>query len=581
MIGLVEAKQFAKIFKCNRAFFTRNVLPIIAPKEKIKTNITTANQALTDNDFIAHLEGSFAIGVCPTLENGTCWFGCIDIDCYDRSFDVIYKIIQEYHIPLIPCRSKSGGMHCYLVVTDCVLASTMIATLKRIVEMFNLEGIYGKGKVEIFPKQEILKSGGKGSCITLPYFNGVDEDTYTYAYNYQGGKVKLKQFLANFNQKMTPISSVIEVLDNLPLADAPPCIQYILLNAVVGGEGSHRNDFLVNYGVYAKKKFGDDFGGEIEKVNGNFAKPLERKEVENIISSIQDNEYNYMCKRAPLCDYCNSKKCKEREYGVGRQKGHFTGIDYGQLIRYKAAEPYYIWKLRLQGQDKNEFKDVIFRNEKELLDQKTFAQMCMRYLNTTPISVSANDWAEVLNTVLRNIEEVEVSIEQDASALAELKRTFIQYLSNKQAKRDQPFLVNMGLSYLRTITDREGNITTRYFFKAEGFASYCRQMRVPYEEALLAEHLRRFGAIIEEMVYTSISGEQRVIKCMSVASNEELENMRLVSEEVEAYDKAKIAKELEFTGEGQSEATIEDVEELQAKLNLKKLEGEENESDVF
>ena len=178
MISNIDAQRFTQIFKGKNNTYVRNELPKEKPEagQKIKTKITN-NEGKVDKDLlIRHLEGDFGVGVCPVNAEGKCYFGVLDIDYYRYKIKRVLKFIKDYQLPLLPFRSKSGGLHVYLILTKAVSAKTMRETLNNIAYYFALDSIYGKGKVEIFPKQE--KAEGFGSSVTLPYFNA--ENPYTY-----------------------------------------------------------------------------------------------------------------------------------------------------------------------------------------------------------------------------------------------------------------------------------------------------------------------------------------------------------------------------------------------------------------
>ena len=87
----------------------------------------------------------------------------------------------------------------------------------------------------------------------------------------------------------------------------------------------------------------------------------------------------------------------------------------------------------------------MFKDEGYLLDQKNFAKLCVRYLNQAPMQVNNNDWYAILNSVLPNIQDVEVKKETDTSGLSILHNAFVSYLSNKQARRDSPYQIKVGI----------------------------------------------------------------------------------------------------------------------------------------
>lgn len=525
MISNVDAQRFLQLFKGKTNTYVRNELPKekIENGRKIKTTITN-NKGIVDKELIAqHLEGDFGVGICPVNAEGKCYFGVLDIDYYRTKIQRVLYFIKEYQLPLLPFRSKSGGLHLYLILSKSVSAKAMREVLNTISYYFSLDIIYGKSKVEVFPKQE--RANGFGSAITLPYFNA--EDTYTYLLDLEGNPIEFKRALDYIQRHLTTIEEVEDIIENLPYSDSPPCIQRILLSQEVGSEDTGRNNFLFSFAVYAKKKYGNGFESYVQDVNNNFDSPLEEKVVEQLLTSVKNNEYIYKCKDIPCNQYCNKVECRKREYGLGRDKSHFTGIDYGQLYRYMSAEPYYIWKLRLQGQE--EWVDVIFKDEGFLLDQKNFAKMCVRYLNQAPMQVSNNDWYAVLNSILPNITDVEVSEDTDTSSLSLLRNTFVSYLANKQSSRDCPYQIRVGLCVYQN---------GKYYFTHKGFYDYLRNQKITFETGTMRETLKNFGAKEDTLVYENALGEEIHFPCWSKDDDEQLKNAYEGAMEVANGDKA-------------------------------------------
>lgn len=529
MVSNIDAQRFLQLFKGKSNTYVKNELPKEKPQagEKIKTKITN-NEGRVDKELITHhLDGDYGIGVCPVNAEGKCYFGVLDIDYYKAKIRKVLSFIKEYQLPLLPFRSKSGGLHVYLILSKSVSAKTMRETLNLISYYFCLDMIYGKGKVEVFPKQD--KAEGFGSSVTLPYFNA--ENPYTYLLDLDGNEVEFKDALVYIQSHLTTIEAVKESLSKLPYNDAPPCIQRLLLSGEVGGEDSGRNNFLFSFAVYAKKKYGNGFEDYVKEINEGFESPLEDSVIDQICTSVKSNEYIYKCKDIPCNGFCNKSECRKREFGLGRDKGHFTGIDYGQLYRYMTAEPYYIWKLRLQGQEK--WVDVVFKDEGYLLDQKNFAKMCVRYLNQAPMQVSNNDWYAILNSVLPNVQDVEVKQETDTSGLSLLRNAFITYLSNKQARRDTPFQIRIGLC-VRQVENGQA----KYYFTHRGFSEYLRNQKINFDYNMLRETLKKFGAVEDSLKYTNAYGEDINFPCWSKVEDKDIDEAYVGAMEVEEGDKA-------------------------------------------
>ena len=546
MISNIEVKRFTQLFRGKTNTYVKNELPKEKPEagQKIKTKITNNEGKVDENLLLSHLEGKFGVGICPVNAEGKCFFGVLDIDYYKPKIKRVLHFIREYQLPLLPFRSKSGGLHVYLMMSKAVSAKTMRELLNQISYYFSLDTLYGKGKVEVFPKQD--KAEGFGSSVTLPYFNA--ENPYTYLLDLDGNMVEFKEALPYIQEHFTSVEAVKSALDKLPYNDAPPCIQRILLSEEVGDEDSGRNNFLFSYAVYAKKKYGNGFEDYVREINESFACPLEDSAVEQTCESVKNNEYLYKCKDIPCNSYCNKTDCRKREFGLGKDKGHFMDVDFGQLYRYKTAEPYYIWKLRLQGQE--QWKDVVFKDEGYLLDQRNFAKMCVRYLNKAPYHVSDNDWCNTLNSVLPNIIDVEVKEETDTSGLSMLRNAFIQYLSNKQARRDCPYQIRVGLCVRQT-----ENGVTKYYFTHRGFSDYLRNQKITFDYTMLREILKSFGAIEDTLRYFDALDEEHNFPCWSKVEDKNIEEEYEGAMEIEQGDKAG------FSVESVSEASNTDVKE--------------------
>ena len=564
MINNVDSQRFALLFKGKTNTYVRNELPKEKPEagQKIKTKITN-NEGTVDKDLLLHhLNGDFGVGICPVNAEGKCFFGVLDIDYYKGKIKRVLQFIRDYQLPLLPFRSKSGGLHVYLMLAKPVSAKSMREVLNQIIYYFSLDMLYGKAKVEVFPKQE--KAEGFGSSVTLPYFNA--DNPYTYLLDLDGNPVPFREAMDYIQHHLTSLEEVKKAFEALPYNDAPPCIQRILISEEVGGEDTGRNNFIFSFAVYAKKKWGNGFEDYVKEVNEHFEVPLEDAVVEQTCTSVREHEYIYKCKDIPCNSYCDKPVCRKREFGLGKDKGHFTGIDYGQLYRYKTAEPYYVWKLRLLGQEV--WVDVVFKDEGYLLDQKNFAKMCVRYLNQAPMQVSNNDWYAVLNSILPNIEDVEVKQESDTSSLSMLKTTFIRYLSNKQARRDMPYQIRMGLCVRQS-----SNGITKYYFTHIGFAEYMKNQKVTFDYSMLRETLIKFGAKEDTLVYTDARGDVKHFPCWSKVEDTDIEEAYAGAMEIEEGDKNSL--NIEGVGEASNVDEYEPKEEEKLYSDEDKAESED------
>lgn len=538
MITSVQAQRFLLLFKGKSNSYVKNFLPKEKPEAgvKTKTKIIQVREAVGADLMLSHLNGEFGVGICPVNTEGKCNFGVIDIDVYKGKIRKMLDIIREYQLPLLPFRSKSGGLHCYLFLSKSNSAKSVREVLSQVVKIFSLDKMYGEQKVEIFPKQDKITAESMGSAITLPYFNA--EEPYTYLLDLDGNEVPFEEALNQIQKRFTTIEAVREALESLPYNDAPPCLQRVLLSGLVGGEDTGRNNFLFSFALYASKKYGlEGFASYVRELNNSFECPIEESAVESTIASIKSKEYSYRCKDIPCNGFCDKSLCKKREFGLGREKGHFSDIEYGQLLRYKTAEPYYVWQLKLQGSE-GDFKNIVFRDEGELLDQKNFAKICVRFLNFAPRQVQTNDWFGTLNKYLASVKDVEVRAESDTSALSMVRQMFVRYLSNKQARRDSPYQIHANLCVRQTYSDDSGKPVAKFFFTHTGFAEYLRNNKVNFDQSMLRETLKSFGAVEDTLKYNNSMGDLVEFPCWSKSEDKEIDEAYKGEVEIAEGDKA-------------------------------------------
>ena len=151
-----------------------------------------------------HLAGKAALGVVPIMAGDVCCWGCIDIDKYNGTLshaDLVADI-AACEMPLVVCRSKSGGAHLFAFATEPVPAATMQNALKVVAAALGYEP-----STEVFPKQVSAADKKKGgSWLNMPYFRG--EETDRYAYKAGGLAMTVSEFLSAAEAAAVPASVV-------------------------------------------------------------------------------------------------------------------------------------------------------------------------------------------------------------------------------------------------------------------------------------------------------------------------------------------------------------------------------------
>ena len=156
--------------------------------KKIGTDRRTVRSAVTVDLYERHLAGKNGLGICPIRADSTVRFGAIDIDVYaELSHATLAKVLTDNKLPLLVCRSKSGGAHIYCFASEPVPARLMVDRLKEIAATL------GHGNAEIFPKQIAASDDAGGNWINLPYFNGLLGTRY--AVKADGDALEMEEFL--------------------------------------------------------------------------------------------------------------------------------------------------------------------------------------------------------------------------------------------------------------------------------------------------------------------------------------------------------------------------------------------------
>ena len=171
-------KKFADYFYGNEDYYVQQIINIkkvlIANKKKVKpeTKAYYVDAEPTLEVYEKHLQGDKALGICNIDTNNQVLFGCIDIDSYKSASKLVgvVQAIYSYSIPLIPCRSKSGGLHLFLFLQKPESAADVKTALERLCKLLFLVPQFtedGVSKVEVFPDKASVtnkKEIGRASC---------------------------------------------------------------------------------------------------------------------------------------------------------------------------------------------------------------------------------------------------------------------------------------------------------------------------------------------------------------------------------------------------------------------------------
>jgi len=170
-----------------------------------------------------HLSGKGSgLGVIPLLGDNTLWWACLDVDVYNIDHNILGKKIANLELPLVMCRSKSGGAHCFLFLSE----PTPAVDIRPMMEEW--AALLGHGGCEIFPKQvERYDDKDIGNWLNMPYYYA--EKTVRYGIR-DGHQQTLDEFVASAMEKRVTLQQLRDLGRQDPAGDfldGPPCLQHL------------------------------------------------------------------------------------------------------------------------------------------------------------------------------------------------------------------------------------------------------------------------------------------------------------------------------------------------------------------
>jgi hypothetical protein len=458
--GLKEAHGYFKIEKT-------------AANGKAQGKAGVTREPRTKKLWENHLSGKGnGLGIIPINEDNMCKWGCIDVDQYPLDHKTLVNKIRKLKLPLVVCRSKSGGAHCFLFTTEWIEAKDMQKSLQH------MSAALGYGESEIFPKQIKLHldRGDVGNFLNLPYYD--HENGLRYAFLDDGTSADLEEFIELYNKyKQTPEEvlklQIDDVSSNDIIArDGPPCLQILCKQKI--SEGG-RNNGLFNLGVYLRKAFPDSWESEILVYNMEYlSPPLPLPEVNIVAKQLERKDYAYKCTDAPISAHCNKELCRTRKFGIGAA---VAGATIANLRKYNSTPP--VWFMDVNG-------EPLELDTEALMSQPMFQKSCMEQLNFMPRSVQKAQWESRISTLLtemRDNESAIIEVAQDASISGQFYDYLEEFCSHLQQAQDKEEIL-----LRRPWTDEEEQVT---YFRLKDFESYLKKNKFfEYKSHKIAQRLR-------------------------------------------------------------------------------------------
>jgi hypothetical protein len=433
------------------------------PKWAIKTTARTVREPVTRDLWQRHLAGEISLGIIPIREDGTCSWGSIDVDQYGADFLKVIDSAERAKFPLVPCRSKSSGLHLFVFLKKPAPAAVVQSSLRDMAARLGLAGS------EIFPKQTAVLAdrGDLGNWIVMPYGSSYGGKLREQAgLKKTGAEMVVEEFLSIAEAAAIDPSDLDKlrkapprVAGNVgeaagtrptgPFSDGPPCLQHL---AATGFPPGGRNAALLHAGVYYKRSRPDDWERAVEELNATMAQPLPADEVASVQKSLSRREYQYTCKTEPMASHCDSLVCRGRRFGVG--EGSAVPVITG-LAKLDTDPP--IW-----------FADVEDRRVEattiQLQSYPQFHALCMERVHRCYAAVKQSDWLVLLGAAMANLTLI------DAPPEVGLGGRFLElledFLTNRAAAERRDDILS-GRPWLDEDGDAVPTLakTPRYFFR--------------------------------------------------------------------------------------------------------------------
>lgn len=407
----------------------------------------TVRKRASLQSYRKHLEGTIGLGIVPIKENARCCFAAIDIDDHEVDHAALERRIKELGLPLIICRSKSGGAHLYTFYKpDGELAPIIRRNLSE------WGAALGFGTSEIFPKQDrLVDKDDLGNWINLPYYNAASTNRFMVE---NGKPASLPRFLdaaesiATIHDLKEENRKEVSTNDIKDHEGFTPCIQAAIKEKIPLGQ---RNEMLFNVGVFLKRKYGEpEWENQLSNFNLRYCeKPIPNAELQRkIIKSVNRKDYSFKCNEPFAKSHCDRLRCQQLKFGVGKVEYVYHELSIGRLLKICTDPPK--WVLDFAG------LDVTISTE-QLENYKRIRTIGLEKLNKRFPPMKPADWDQVLKKLLESVEEIEAP--EDASKYGHLYNLMDRYFANARNGDDRT-KVKRGIPVIDRIKDQPAILFT-------------------------------------------------------------------------------------------------------------------------
>ena len=432
-----------------------------------------------------HLNGHGpGLGSVPLMHDNTCHWAAIDID--DKIIDHAKLVRQcaQLQLPVVVCRSKSGGAHVYAFFNPPEPAVEVRDRLGQ------WSAALGYGGCEIFPKQDGRANDDDiGNWINLPYYDA--DRTVRPAYTAEGATLDFDAFIVQAESLRGPLPApaALRFEDSKGLFDeGPPCLQQIMANGGLG-EGE-RNEGMFNVAVYLKKRFGDAWDAKVGSYNEELCSPpLKPGELVALAKAANRKNYGFRCTQHPIKPFCQKRACLKRRYGVGGSEPDGEVMSISGITKYTAGPTAPVkWALEVNG-------TRLMMDTATLFNVGAFNRLCFERLHVVPVQMPQPRWIRYLGEQGPSIDTVELpeEISPEAILWGWVQKFIMQ--GSYATERSQ------------LVTGRPYHEAGRVYFRMADLIEYLQQNRVEiHDQQFLWSVLKSGGA---DKTYLNFSINER------------------------------------------------------------------------
>lgn len=471
---------------------------------------------LREEDYENHLNGTMGLAISPLTGNNdglrdSCFFAVIDIDVYNSSItqEQLEQLFADY--PCMIKRSKSAGFHVFFFFKEMENAKEVREQLSFIRYILGLEILF-KGRVEIFPEYDHI-TDKKAHCLFLPFFDLQKEKD-------------LITFIKHARKTLTSAEALKRINAETKFHYLPVCLE-AKIHAHTMQSMLNRNNFLFSVATFLVGTDENLAEEKFSEISEYFLdEGLTEVELENTFKSALKNKYSFLgrCKSDELKSICNKKFCQERKFADGSsvledgKSRILTNVDFGQLYKYNAMKPFYIWEMKKTGSEGDYIK-VQFENIQMMLNQKIAQGVIGEAVDTIFLTLKNEVWEKHIEAALKAMITIEVNVLADSSDLALAVRMIYQFLLEQTTPYDEPLAIFQGRAYKKD---------DAYYFLIESVIAYL------YAKGYGSKKINLYSALSSIGAGTAIFQELEVWRFYENHTFKELIKSRNRIKEIEA-----------------------------------------------